>query len=110
MTHVAIAGAGAVGFTSATLLRLLGNTVTLWSPSGRGTMGLRENNRITTTGSVNGTFDVDFVEDPRLLCAAGKLVMIAIPAYGQKSVFEQLVPHLTDEHTVLVTGGQMSMG
>jgi opine dehydrogenase len=110
MTKVAIAGAGAVGFTSACLLRMLGNDVVLWSPSGRGTMGLRERNKITTTGSVNGTFEVDFVEDPLLLCQAARLVMIAIPAYGQKSVFEQLVPHLTDEHTVLVTGGQMSMG
>lgn len=110
MTQVAIAGAGAVGFTSACLLRLLGNDVTLWSPSGRGTAGLKDNNKITTTGSVNGTFEVDFVEDPKLLCERARLVMIAIPAYGQKSVFEQLVPHLTDDHTVLVTGGQMSLG
>jgi opine dehydrogenase len=110
MTEVAIAGAGAVGFTSACLLRLLGNTVTLWSPSGRGTQGLRDNNKITTTGSVNGTFDVNYVEDPKLLCESATLIMIAIPAYGQKSVFEQLVPHLTDEHTIFITGGQMSMG
>ncbi|MBJ7578446.1 MULTISPECIES: NAD/NADP-dependent octopine/nopaline dehydrogenase family protein [unclassified Devosia] len=110
MTKVAIAGAGAVGFTSACLLRLLGNDVTLWSPSGRGTMGLRENNKITTTGSVNGTFDVNFVEDPKLLVESAKLILIAIPAYGQRSIFNQLVPYLTDEHTVLITGGQMGLG
>lgn len=110
MTEVAIAGAGAVAFTSACLLRLLGNEVTLWSPSGRGTMGVRDGTKITTTGSVNGKFDVKVVEDPKLLCEAAKLIMVAIPAYGQKSIFSQLLPHLTDDHTIMLTGGQMSFG
>lgn len=110
MTEVAIAGAGSVAFTSACLLRHLGNEVTLWSPSGRGTRGVRDGTPITISGSLNGSFDVKVVEDPRDLAAAAKLIMVAITAYGQKSIFKQLLPHLTDEHTVLITGGQMSFG
>ncbi len=110
MPKVAIAGAGNVAFTGACLLNHLGNEPVLWSPSGRGTLGIEDTGRITTSGTLNGTFRAAAVKSPRDLAEAADLIMVAIPAFGQKSVFEQLLPHLTDDHSILVTGGQLGYG
>lgn len=110
MTKVAIAGAGNVAFTGACLLRHLGNDVTLWSPSGRGTVEVMKGTPITTSGSLNGTYDVAAVASPKELCESADLIMTAIPAFGHMSVFKQLLPYLTDDHSILITGGQLGYG
>lgn len=110
MTEVAIAGAGGSAYTGAVLLRSLGHGVTLWSPRGQSTKDLLEGRRITASGYVNGEFDVKAVESPADLAKSADLVIAAIPAHAQKTVFAQLLPYLEDRHTVIIGGAPLGGG
>ena len=110
MTEVAYAGAGGTAYTGAALLRSLAHGVTLWSPRGQGTADLLQRRTITSAGYVNGKFDVKAVERPAELVQAADLIFVAIPAHAQKTVFDALLPHLEDWHTVVIGGGPLGGG
>ena len=108
MARIAIAGAGNIAFTNAALLGHFGQEVAIWSPSSAGTRDLARDGRITASGWLNGSFAAGVAEDPRALAGFADVIMTAVPAYAQKAVFDQLLPWLTDDHLVVVSGGQMS--
>lgn len=110
MTHVAIAGAGDSALIQGCLLRHRGREVTVWSPSGDSTRALRKGARLEATGALNGEFDVHAAISPQELTASAQTVLVSVPAYAQPAVFRELVPHLSDDHIVLITGAPLSFG
>ena len=110
MAEIAFAGAGGVGFTGAALARSLGHGVTLWGPGGEGMDGILAGRKITASGYINGEFDVKGVEHPQALAKSADVIFLAVAAYHQKLVIEQLVPFLEDRHTVLCVGANLGGG
>lgn len=109
MAMIAIAGAGNVAFTCACHLASIGQAATVWAPGGNGTRGLEGVVDITSRGFLNGVFPVHIAQTPQDLVAASDLVLIAVPAYGHATVIDALLPYLTDDHTLVLMTGQMSL-
>ncbi|MEM7695487.1 MAG: NAD/NADP octopine/nopaline dehydrogenase family protein [Pseudomonadota bacterium] len=98
---VGIAGAGSIAFATAALLEKNGHSVTLWSPSGAGTEALA-NAPLTAKGAVEGTFSPAIAASPAALCAA-EVVLVAVPGYGHKAVFDALAPCLQAGTEVIIS-------
>ena len=109
MALVAIAGSGAVAFTCACHLASIGHQAMVWAPSGNGTAGMGDEVEITSRGHLNGQFPVKVAHNPETLAAASDLVLVAVPAFGQKMVIDTLLPHLRDGQTVVLMSAQMSL-
>jgi opine dehydrogenase len=108
---VAIVGAGAIGRATAAYVAHHGHTAALWSPSGRSTSGLLKdapagNNgrgRLTYTGALEGTVDVDVIKEPREFAAAD-VVVITLPGDAYPEILPLVLPHLHAKQTVIVSG------
>ena len=98
---VGIAGAGSIALGTAALLAENGHDPMLWSPSGKGTKGLEDG--VTAEGALEMTFA------PRISTTAEKLVegndvlVIALPAYGHKSVMDAIAPFVRDGQHIIVS-------
>ncbi|GAB5374853.1 MAG: NAD/NADP-dependent octopine/nopaline dehydrogenase family protein [Acuticoccus sp.] len=100
---VGIAGAGSIAFGVAAFLEDAGMAAMLWSPSGKGTAALAAGTPLTATKAVEGTFNPAVAASAQELAAAADIIVIALPAYGHKAVFDALAPHLAARHTVLIS-------
>lgn len=109
MALVAIAGSGAVAFTCACHLVSIGHQAMVWAPSGNGTAGMGNEVKITSRGHLNGEFCVQVAHSPETLAAASDLILVAVPAFGQKSVIDTLLPQLRNGQTVVLMSAQMSL-
>eukprot|EP00536_Pseudo-nitzschia_multiseries_P014227 jgi/Psemu1/214128/e_gw1.673.37.1 len=102
---VGVAGAGAVAFGMASILSKSGHHSLLWSPSGKGTIELmdeedsdsdgRERQSITSTGALDHEFSPKIVSSAQQLAMESDVLIIALPANGHKQVFDALAPHLS---------------
>jgi opine dehydrogenase len=102
--QLAVLGAGAIALASAALAASRGHAVRVWSPSGRGTEGLRASDgRLTATGEVPGVFEVGVVATAAEAVAGVACVLVAVPANGHRAVMEAVAPHLVAGQTVLVS-------
>lgn len=101
--RVGIAGAGSIAFAMAALLEQSGHRAILWSPSGRGTQGLEAGAPLTARGAVEGAFRPAIAASAKALAEAADVLVIALPAYGHKSVFDALAPHVLPGQTVLIS-------
>jgi opine dehydrogenase len=102
--QLAVLGAGAIALASAALAAARGHAVRVWSPSGRGTAGLRaRGGRLTATGEVAGVFTLGVAETTAEAVAGAGCVLVAVPANGHRAVMEAVAPHLAAGQTVLVS-------
>lgn len=100
---VGIAGAGSVAFGKAALLEQAGHRVMLWSPSGERTRELAAGASLVAEGAIEGKFHPAVASSAEELATWADVVLIALPAYGHKAVFDALAPHLRSDHTVLIS-------
>lgn len=100
---VGIVGAGSIAFGMAAFLEQQGHAATLWSPSGERTRALSAGEPLVAAGAIEGTFRPAIVASAEELVAGVEVVLIALPAYGHKHVFDRIAPHITPAQTVIVS-------
>ncbi|MCI5077241.1 NAD/NADP-dependent octopine/nopaline dehydrogenase family protein [Oricola sp.] len=106
---VGIAGAGSIAFGTAALLHQNGHDPMLWSPSGAGTKDLAAGGTLTATGALEASFTPRIADSAATLAADNDVIVIALPGYGHKLVFDALAPHIRDGQHVVVSS-HMSLG
>lgn len=99
--RVAILGAGAAAYALAVFARREGHDPVLWSPSGRRTQALSQRGSITAVGAVEGEFPVTVAADCEQAIAGAKVVVLALPAMGHRSVIDRMLPHLEAGQVVI---------
>ncbi len=83
--RLTILGAGAVGPGAGTLAASRGHAVTIWSPSGAGTVGLEA---LRAEGVLEGDFPLRVVADLAEALEGAEAALLAVPAYA----FAHLLP------------------
>lgn len=99
---VGIAGAGAIAMGYAAFLLGRGNSVDLWSPSGARTAELIVGGSLKVNGAIEGEFHPGVCGSAAEL-AVNDVIVLALPAYGQRFVIDALIPHLQPRHTVIIS-------
>ena len=105
--RVGLAGAGSIALGTAALLVDQGHDPMLWSPSGSGTVGL--DGEITAEGALELNFNPRIAKSAKDLVDENDVLIIALPAYGHKTVMDALAPHIRMEQQVIVSS-HASMG
>lgn len=100
---VGIVGAGAIAFGMAAFLEQAGHTAALWSPSGERTKALAGGETLVAAGAIEGTFKPRIAARTADVIAGAAVILIALPAYGHKHVFDAIAPHVTAAQTVIVS-------
>ncbi len=100
---VGITGAGSIAFGAAALLESSGHKPMLWSPSGERTARLASGEPLVAEGAVEGTFHPAVAASASQLVDASQVIMIALPAYGHKSVMDAIAPHIRADQIVLIS-------
>lgn len=100
---VGIVGAGSIAFGMAAFLEQQGHAATLWSPSGERTRALSAGHPLVATGAIEGTFKPAVAASAEDLVGGAETILIALPAYGHKHVFDGIAPHVTPAQTVIVS-------
>ena len=101
--RVGIAGAGAIAFGNAALLLQNQHDAMLWSPSSARTADLANGAALVATGAVEGNFHPKIATDAKDLANFADVLLIALPAYGHKSVMDALAPFIQEKHTVIIS-------
>jgi opine dehydrogenase len=100
---VGIVGAGAIAFGMAAFLEQQGHAATLWSPSGERTKALSAGESLVAAGAIDGTFKPVVAKSAEELVAGAEVILIALPAYGHKHVFDRIAPYITASQPVIVS-------
>lgn len=100
---VGIAGAGSIACGTAALLDQNGHRPVLWSPSGARTADLAAGSALRATGAIESEFAPGVARDAADLVAQADVIVIALPGYGHKAVFDAIAPHLRDGQPVIVS-------
>ncbi len=96
-----IVGAGSIAFGTAALVEQQGHEVTLWSPSGERTRALASGEALVAEGAIQGTFHPAVATSAAELVAGAEALVIALPAYGHKTVLDAIAPHITSSQVVI---------
>lgn len=104
-----IAGAGSIAFGTAALLCENGHDPMLWSPSGEGTRDLAGGGRLEASGAIEGSYAPRVATDAAALARDNDVLVVALPGYGHKAVFDALAPHIRDGQHVVISS-HMSLG
>ncbi|MDR6101861.1 opine dehydrogenase [Agrobacterium larrymoorei] len=99
---VGIVGAGAVAMGYAALLLTNGHLPCIWSPSGSRSVALREGSPLKVTGVIEGEFYPEACDTVEEL-AEHQVIVLALPAYGHRSVLDRLLPYLKPHHIVIIS-------
>jgi len=116
--RIGIAGAGAIAFGTASILSKNGyHDVTLWSPSGKGTVDLAaqsidEAETLTSTGALHHESTPNIALDAKELVTQSDVLIVALPANGHKQVFDAIAPHLASLQTTrhIIVSSHASLG
>jgi opine dehydrogenase len=90
--RIAVLGAGAVGPAAAALAASRGHEVTLWSPSGCGTAGMR--GTIIAEGALEGRFPLRVARDLADALDSANVALLAVPAYAFAHLLPGIAEHL----------------
>lgn len=101
--RVGIVGAGSIAFGTAALLEQQGHRASLWSPSGERTTALRSGEALVARGAIEGTFHPAVAMTAEALVADAEVILIALPAYGHRSVMDAIAPHIAAGQTVVIS-------
>ena len=99
--RIALLGAGNLAFGYAAYFAHAGHTITMWSPSGAGTAGIDDG--IQYHGALSGSASVTVRRIIGEAVAGAEAVVFALPANAHRAAMTAAAPHLTNNHTVLVT-------
>jgi opine dehydrogenase len=100
---VGVVGAGAIAFGAAAFLENAGHRPILWSPSGEGTKRLAAGEKLVAKGAIEGAFQPGVASSAEDIAGRSDVLMIALPAYGHKSVMDTVAPHIRTDHVVLIS-------
>ena len=100
---VGIAGAGAIAFGAAAFLEDAGHRASLWSPSGARLGKLAAGEPLVASGAVEGRFHPRVAASAADLVDGAEVILVAVPAYGHKAIFDALAPHLRAGQRVLIS-------
>lgn len=100
--RVGIAGTGGVALASAAWLAQAGHAVQLWSSGGQGAAALRHAD-LQATGTIQATLRLPVADHAAQLADQADVLLIAAPAHSHRAIADALVPHLRDNHTVIVS-------
>ncbi len=100
---VGLAGAGSIAFGTAAVLHEAGHDPMLWSPSGDGTAALSKGAELHARGAVDATLAPRIATDAAQLARDNEVLIIALPGYGHKAVFDALAPHIEPRHQVIIS-------
>ena len=106
---VGIAGAGAIAFGAAAFLEQAGHKAILWSPSGERTKRLAAGEPLVASGAVEGQFHPGVAQSAEALAKTADTLLVALPGYGHKHVFDAIAPHVRDGQTIIISS-HMSFG
>ena len=104
---VGIVGAGAVACATAAWLHEAGAAPVLWSPSGAGTEAFAPDGdgvaraELVATGALETRLRPRVARTAAELAAGCTVLVLALPAYGHRTVIEALAPHVGPHHTVV---------
>lgn len=103
--RVGIAGAGAVACGNAALLLQTGHDVMLWSPTAslHRTADLAGGKALVAAGAIEGEFYPKVAADAQTLADYADILLIALPAYGHKTVMDALAGHIRENHTIIIS-------
>jgi opine dehydrogenase len=94
----AILGAGAVGLGMAALTASLGHEAVLWSPS------LAPGDAVVTSeGALEGSFPATAAPSVAAAVQGAETVIVALPGWAHRAVFDALAPVLIPGQTVLIS-------
>jgi opine dehydrogenase len=101
--RIGVAGAGSVALGTAALLVGNGHDPMLWSPSGAGTAALAEGATLTATGAIDAELTPRIATSAQHLAEENDCLLIALPAYGHKTVMDALAAHIRSGQHVLIS-------
>jgi len=101
--RVAVLGAGSIAFANAALLAQRGFRPVLWSPSGTRTTALSAGAKLLATGAIEGTFSVEAAASCADAIADAVAVVVAVPGFGHRDVFDAAIPHLRPQQCVVIS-------
>lgn len=101
--RIGIAGAGSIACGTAALLHQNGHLPTLWSPSGAGTALFGEEAPLRAHGALEVALTPGIAGSAQALADSCDALLIALPAYGHKSVLDALAPHIRAGQPVIIS-------
>ena len=101
--NVGLAGAGSVAFCTAALLCQNGHRPMLWSPSGERTVELAAGKALVANSAVVGEFHLQVAFSAKQLAADNDILLLVLPGYGHKVVFDALIPHIQSHHSIIIS-------
>lgn len=100
--NIAIVGSGAVALASAAWLAHRGHHVKVWSPTGHNADALRDA-PLTASGVLTAELRVEVADNAAELAQDADVLLIAVIVNGHKRVMDELIPHLSDGQTVIIS-------
>lgn len=101
--RIGIVGAGSIAFVVAAYLEKNGHKAILWSPSGKRTEEIAAGQTLTATGAVEGVFHPEAAKSAEDLVAKSEALVVALPGYGHKTVFDAISPHIRAGQAVIIS-------
>ncbi|MCY4350137.1 MAG: NAD(P)-binding domain-containing protein, partial [Thiotrichales bacterium] len=100
---VGIAGAGSVAMGTAAVLHHHGHDPMLWSPSGQGTAALAGDGTLVAHGAIDTAFRPRLAAGAEELVRENEVLVLALPAYGHKTVMDAMAPHVRRDQPVIIS-------
>ena len=107
--RVAVLGAGSIALATAALLAQRGFRPVIWSPSGARMAALTDGAPLVATGSIEGSFAVGWAATCADAIAGASAVIVTVPGFGHRAVFDAALPFLQPEQ-FLVVSSHSSLG
>lgn len=85
------------------MLHDMGHDPMLWSPSGASTAGLASGAALTASGALETSLTPRIATDARMLARDNEVLIVALPAYGHRAVFDALAPHVEPHHQIIIS-------
>ena len=101
--RVAVLGTGGIGLAMAALLCRHGHDPAIWSPSGKGTRAFAEGEPLVASGAMTGSFRPRVAVTCAQAMDGAEAVIIAVPAYGHRSVMDAAAPYVQVSQTLIVS-------
>lgn len=102
--RIAVLGAGAVALGNAAFLSRNEHSPIVWSPSGKSVTEFAKGLPLTTTGALEGTFELPIADSCEEALRDAQVVLIAVPAYGYKTVMDAASPYIRTDQLVIISG------
>ena len=96
----------AVATGTAACLAQAGHDPMIWSPSGESLSSKaiqEEQTTITASGALNFKFDTRIAPNCQVLMEKNDVLLIAIPAYGHKQIFDELAPLVRNDQHIIIS-------